>query len=109
MSKKIICCVHDKKSDVYEGFMVFNNTNEAIRSFEITCQQNETFKKWPEDFQFIHVGAIFYTPGEIDEQGNIVQKSEIKNIDKAILVLAEAKDFVKSPVNQQTTNEKTTK
>lgn len=89
--------------------MIFNNTQEAIRSFEITCQQNDTFKKWPEDFQFIHVGEVLFENGEINEKNEITKKGKINNVAATILVLAEAKDFVKSPVISQTTNEKTTK
>lgn len=94
MNKKIICCVHDKKSDVFEGFMIFNNSNEAIRSFEMTCQQNETFKRWPEDFQFVHVGIITFENGEINEKNEITKQGKIANVLPNILVLAEAKDFV---------------
>lgn len=96
--------MHDKKSDVFEGFMIFNNTNEAIRSFEMTCSQNETFRKWPEDFQFVHIGAIYYENGEINEKNEITKTGKITDFKGNVVILAEAKDFVKP---EKTENAKT--
>lgn len=95
MNKKIICCVHDKKADVFEGFMIYNNASEAVRSFEMTCNQNDTFKKWPEDFQFVLVGMINFENGEINAQNEITKKGQILDVFKNNVVLAEAKDFIK--------------
>ena len=99
MNKKVICCVHDKKSDTFEGFFIYNNPSEAIRSFEMTCQKNETFQKWPEDFQFVQVGHIFYENGEIKEDGEIKKEGNIEKLSLAITLLAEAKDYIKKNEN----------
>lgn len=81
MNRKEIYCVHDKKSNTYDGFMLFNNIAEAVRAFQMSCEKNEVFQKWPEDFQFVKVLAIEY-----DDEGF---KNETQ-------VVAEAKDFVKA-------------
>lgn len=94
MEKKYIFCIHDKKSDSFDGFMVLNNVNEASRAFQNVCESNGTFNKWPEDFELVLVGAINYVPGEINEKGKITQKAELKELKPYFAVLAQAKDFV---------------
>lgn len=94
MTQKIICCIHDKKSDTFEGFMAYNNTNEALRSFQATCEQNETFKKWPEDFQMVLVAKISYENGEINENGEITKKGHFDKLTEYYTPIAEALDFV---------------
>lgn len=92
--KKYICCIHDKKADVYEGFMMFDNLSQATRSFQQGCEQVDTFKKWPEDYQLILVAQINYENGEINEKGEIVKKAKFLPFKEHKIVIAEAKDFV---------------
>lgn len=94
MHKKYICCVHDKKSDIFNGFMLFENMTQALRSFQMACEQDQSFQKWPEDFQFVLVGTIEYEDGTIDENNEIVKEANFKEIKQKVTVLAEAKDFV---------------
>lgn len=95
MNYKIITCIHDKKSDLFDAFIVHNNTNDALRSFEMACQQNETFKKWPEDYQLVLVSRISYENGELNEKGEIQKQSQLTKSELISTVIAEAKDFVK--------------
>lgn len=93
--QKVLCAVHDKKSDMFEGFVVYNNTNEALRSFQMTCEQNETFKKWPEDFQLILVAKLNYVNGKMNEKNEIVEKGHFEKTQEYFTPIAEATDFVK--------------
>lgn len=85
MTKKELFCIHDKKSKTYDGFMIFNNLAEAIRAFQISCEKNEVFQKWPEDFEFVKVIEFKY-----DEQG-------LNSLLKTDIVVAQAKDYIKIP------------
>lgn len=87
MNKKEIYCVYDKKSKNYDGFMLFNNMAEAIRAFQMSCEKNEVFNKWPEDFQFVKVAEIEY-----DQDG----------FENKVIIVAEAKDFVKQKNEENT-------
>lgn len=99
--QKIICCVQDKKSDLYEGFTIYNNTNEALRSFQATCENNDTFKKWPEDFRLVLIGKITYENGEINEKNEITKKAQFKELTGFYTPLAEATDFIKEQVKNE--------
>lgn len=68
-SIKVIYCVHDTKSNSLDGFMMFDNDAQALRAFATTCEQNEVFKKWPEDFEFVKLGDINEL-GKIDQIDN---------------------------------------
>lgn len=78
--KKELYCVHDKKSETYDGFVLYSNIVEATRSFQMACENNEVFKKWPEDFQLVKVLEFCY-----NEKGFL----------NDVQVVAEAKDFVR--------------
>lgn len=93
--QKIICAIHDKKSDLFEGFMVYNNTNEALRGFQMACEQNETFKKWPEDFRLVLICKINWKNGEINQLNEITQKAHFEKTQDFATPIAEATDFVK--------------
>lgn len=95
MSKKELYCVHDKKSNTYDGFMLFNNSAEAIRAFQMSCEKNEVFRKWPEDFQFVKILEIKY-----NESGFLTDGHKNETV-----VIAEAKDFIK-PAEQQPVEKK---
>lgn len=90
--KKELYCVHDKKSNTYDGFMLFNNAAEAIRAFQMSCEKNEVFNKWPEDFQFVKVTEVQY-----DDKG-FLNADGYKN---EVQIVAEAKDFVKPHANNE--------
>jgi len=92
--KKYICCIHDKKADVYEGFMMFDNLSQAVRSFQQGCEQVDTFKKWPEDYEMILVCVIKYENGEIDDKGNVTKKGQFLPAEELYTVIAQAKEFV---------------
>lgn len=91
--KKIITCLHDKKADIFEGFTIHNNTSDALRSFEVACQQSESLKRWPEDYQLLFVGVITFENGEISKDGETKKKGLILDVFKNTMILAEAKDF----------------
>lgn len=86
-NKKELYCVHDKKSNTYDGFVLYNNAAEAVRSFQMACEKNEVFNKWPEDFQLVKVLEIEY--GE-------------KGFKNEVVVMAEAKDFVVKKTTENT-------
>lgn len=70
--KKILCCVYDKKSKTYDGFMLFDNSAQAVRAFRMTCEKNEVFKNWPEDFRFVKIAEIDQTKGTITNATEIL-------------------------------------
>lgn len=65
---KILCAVYDKKAHIYDGYMIFENQVQAVRAFAKTCEDNEVFKKWPEDFDFYRMAFIFKDTGEVDNK-----------------------------------------
>lgn len=77
---KILCAVLDKKAKLFESYMTFDYEQAAVRAFQMSCDKNEAFQKWPEDFDF-------YKIGEIDiETGNMKQEKKF---------LAAATSFIK--------------
>lgn len=94
MNKKYLCCVHDKKSDIYNGFMLFDNMTQALRAFQMACEQDQSFQKWPDDFQFVLVAIIEYENGTLNDKNEIKTEAKFKEIKQKVTVLAEAKDFV---------------
>lgn len=94
MQKKYICCVHDKKADTFDGFMMFDNISQATRSFQQVCEKNEVFRKWPEDFEFVLVGEIQYQNGTLNEKNEIEEKAEIKELKFHGLILSRAQEYV---------------
>lgn len=83
---KIICCVHDKKGETYDAFMMFNNLAEAMRAFQISCEKNEIFQKWPEDYEFLKCVTIIYQNGEED--------GGFETAEQSYEPIAQATDFV---------------
>lgn len=54
----IICAVYDKKAKVLQDPLLFHNEAEAVRVFAQACEKNQTFNKWPEDFQILKLAEI---------------------------------------------------
>lgn len=102
-----LCCLHDIKSDSYYGFALFPNIANAIRSFQAACEKDETFQRWPEDFEFILIAKIEQVPGKIDDKGEIIKKAELKEPKfYNNQILAKARDYV---AIAKAKNEETTK
>lgn len=89
---KIICAIYDAKSKTYQGYMVLDNETQAVRSFQMACQNNEVFKKWPEDFEMHKLGDI--TEATVTEN--------FKNIAKATYYVDKPIRFDR-PANNETT------
>ena len=90
---KILFSIYDKKSEKHDGFMVLEEDIQAVRGFSQACEQNQVFKKWPEDF-------ALYKLGEID-----TKKGLIKSYEKPIK-LVEATYFVKKENGKTPTDNK---
>lgn len=75
---KILTAIYDKKSNNFDAYQVFKDRVSAVRSFQMSCEKVEPFKKWPEDFKLISLA-------EISETGAIKEKME---------TLAEAVNYV---------------
>lgn len=102
-----LCCLHDIKSDTYYGFALFPNIANAIRSFQAACEKDETFKRWPEDFEFILIAKIEQVPGEINEKNEVVKATVLKEPKfYSNQVIAKAVDYV---AIAKAKNEKNTK
>lgn len=103
---KYIFCIHDKKSETLDGFVVLNNVNEGLRMFEEACEKNPVINKWPEDFAFILVSQISYTNGEIDAKGQKTNEAKLDQVKTHFNIIAEAKDFVKTQAQKNEKNPK---
>lgn len=58
MTKKYLYAVKDKKANNFDGYMILENDAQAVRGFAQACEQNQVFKKWPEDFELYKLAEI---------------------------------------------------
>lgn len=76
----VLVAIKDKKGEDFGPAYTSKNTAIAIRDFSDACQQNQTWKKYPEDFALYLIGKYETKTGKIED----VEKT----------LLAEASTFV---------------
>lgn len=88
MTKKYLYAVKDKKANIYDGYAILDNDAQAVRGFAQACEQNDVFKKWPEDFEFYRLAEIH------TEMGAILKEEKPQ-------FLASALSFVEKPTEKK--------
>jgi len=59
-------CVRDRKAGLYWNPVVERDNVQAIRSFEMACQNPEhQFSKWPGDFELLYMGEFDQEKGTV--------------------------------------------
>lgn len=66
MSTKILCSIHDTKSQTWTQPAAFHNHAEALRAFTALANDGgTTFGRWPEDYSMYIVGTFNELDGTI--------------------------------------------